>query len=108
LVFGRTLEPEKGVAVKKALAVDQIVAILKAELGIPLAVDPNGGISEQTFYRWRNTQRGGRSGPTVQAAGEGECPVEAQCRRPNAGQGPCCDVLTKNSKAFAESSVGIL
>ena len=41
---------------KKRFAVEQIVAILKqAELGIPVAeLIRQVGISEQTFYRWKN------------------------------------------------------
>jgi len=41
---------------KKRFSVEQIVGVLKqAEVGVPVAeVIRKAGISEQTFYRWKN------------------------------------------------------
>ena len=41
---------------RKRYSVEQIVAILKqAEVGVPVAeLIRQAGISEQTFYRWKN------------------------------------------------------
>jgi putative transposase len=39
---------------RKRFSVEQIVAILKAEVGIPVAdLIRQAGVSEQTFYRWK-------------------------------------------------------
>ena len=45
---------------KKRFSAEQIVAVLKqAELGIPIAeLIRQVGVSEQTFYRWKNKYSG--------------------------------------------------
>jgi hypothetical protein len=45
---------------RKRYSVEQIVAILKpAEVGVPVAeLIRQAGISEQTFYRWKNSTLG--------------------------------------------------
>ena len=45
---------------RKKFSVEQIVAVLKqADLGLPVAdLIRRGGISEQTFYRWKRQYAG--------------------------------------------------
>lgn len=45
---------------KKRFSVEQIVSVLKqAELGMPVAdIVRQGGISEQTYYRWKKQYAG--------------------------------------------------
>ena len=74
---------------KKRFSVEQIVAVLKqAELGVPVAeVIRKVGISEQTFYRWREAVRwsGDRPGSADEATPGREQPVETAGGRSEPG-----------------------
>jgi putative transposase len=92
---------------KKRLAVEQIVAILKqAELGIPVAeLIRQVGVSEQTFYRWKNKYSGLEVDQVRQLKQMGE--ENARLKRIVADltldKAMLQDVLRKKSKALAVS-----
>jgi hypothetical protein len=76
---------------RKRFSVEQIVAVLKqGELGMPVAdLTRQVGISEQTYYRWKEAicGPGVGPGPRAEAGSRGECSPEEARRRAQPGQG---------------------
>lgn len=91
---------------RKRFSVEQIVAVLKqAEAGMPVAeLIRHVGISEQTFYRWKNVYAGLQTGQVRQLKQLQDENVQLKegGRGADAGQGDA-DRIEKSGEVLAEA-----